>query len=78
MPPRDAGRRFGGMQDTTVDIDALLRDLRTDFGEIVSGFVRERVEVLTAISADLMPLIDTLEDLLDGGKRLRRTFAYWG
>jgi geranylgeranyl diphosphate synthase type I len=66
------------MQDTTVDIYALLRDLRTDFGEIVSGFVRERVEVLTAISADLMPLIDTLEDLLDGGKRLRPTFAYWG
>ena len=61
-----------------MDIDALLRDLRTDFGEIVSGFVRERVEVLTAISADLMPLIDTLEDLLDGGKRLRPTFAYWG
>ena len=77
MPPRDAGRRFGACR-TPQWTSTLLRDLRTDFGEIVSGFVRERVEVLTAISADLMPLIDTLEDLLDGGKRLRPTFAYWG
>jgi geranylgeranyl diphosphate synthase type I len=64
--------------ETTTDIDAHLRGLRTDFGEIVSRFVREQVVVMTAISGDLLPLIDTLEGLLAGGKRLRPTFAYWG
>ncbi len=66
------------MPETTADTDAHLRELRTEFGDIVSGFVREQVGVLTAISSDLLPLLDTLEDLLDGGKRLRPTFAYWG
>lgn len=66
------------MQDTTPDIDGLLRGLRLDFEAIISQFVREQAGVMTGISADLLPLIDTLEDLLEGGKRLRPTFAYWG
>jgi geranylgeranyl diphosphate synthase type I len=66
------------MPETTTDIDAQLHALRSSFGDIVSGFVREQVGVLTAISPDLLPLLDTLEDLLEGGKRLRPTFAYWG
>ena len=66
------------MPDTTVDIDATLRRLRADFSDIVAQFVRDQVDVLTGISPDLLPLLDTLEDLLDGGKKLRPTFAYWG
>lgn len=62
----------------TTNIDAALRQFREDVGGILSGFLREQVEVLSAISSDLLPLLDTLEDLLDGGKRLRPTFAYWG
>jgi geranylgeranyl diphosphate synthase type I len=62
----------------TIDIDDQLRQFRTQVAEIVNGFLSDQVEILTAISADLLPLLDTLEDLLEGGKRLRPTFAYWG
>lgn len=60
------------------DVDASLRAFRSEVERIINGFLREQVEVLTAISQDLLPLLDTLEDLLEGGKRLRPTFAYWG
>jgi geranylgeranyl diphosphate synthase type I len=66
------------MPHTSSAIDEQLRSLRSDFGEIVAGFMRGQVEALTAISSDLLPLLDTLDDLLGGGKRLRPTFAYWG
>lgn len=66
------------MPETTTDTDAQLHGLRSSFGDIVSDFVREQVGILSAISPDLLPLLDTLEDLLEGGKRLRPTFAYWG
>jgi len=66
------------MPETTSDIDAALHALRKEFGTIVSDFMRDQVAVLTSISADLLPLLDALEDLLDGGKKLRPTFAYWG
>ena len=66
------------MPDTTLDIDATLRRLRADFSDIVAQFVRDQVDILTGISPDLLPLLDTLEDLMDGGKKLRPTFAYWG
>ncbi len=66
------------MPETVADIDVLLADLRAQFGDTVDQFVRDQVGVLTAISTDLLPLLDTLKDLLDGGKRLRPTFAYWG
>ena len=66
------------MPETTTDIDTTLRGLHADFSQIVTRFVRAQVDVLTDISPDLLPLLDTLEDLLDGGKKLRPTFAYWG
>ncbi|MFN8183478.1 MAG: polyprenyl synthetase family protein [Candidatus Nanopelagicales bacterium] len=66
------------MPETVADIDVLLADLRDQFAATVDRFVRDQVGVLTAISTDLLPLLDTLEDLLDGGKRLRPTFTYWG
>lgn len=62
----------------TTAIDAQLRQFRADVEEVLSGFLREQVKVLSGISGDLLPLLDTLEELLDGGKRLRPTFAYWG
>jgi geranylgeranyl diphosphate synthase type I len=68
---------FSATADIT-EVDASLRQFRVQVAEIVNGFLRDQVEILTRISADLLPLLDTLEDLLDGGKRLRPTFAYWG
>jgi len=66
------------MPETTAEVDGQLNDLRIDFGEIVSGFLRNQVGKLSDISADLLPLLDTLAGLMEGGKRLRPTFAYWG
>ena len=61
-----------------LDIDVALRQFRTDVADIVSDFLRDQIDLMTGISADLLPLLDTLADLLEGGKRLRPTFAYWG
>ncbi|WP_238148106.1 polyprenyl synthetase family protein [Rothia halotolerans] len=38
---------------------------------------RQRL-MLTEVSLDALPLIDAIEDLCRGGKRLRALFAYWG
>lgn len=38
---------------------------------------RQRL-LLTEVSLDALPLIDAIEDLCRGGKRLRALFAYWG
>ncbi len=78
MPTVSGARRFEPMPETTMEIDTTLRRLRADFSDIVAQFVRGQVDLLTGISPDLLPLLDTLEDLLDGGKKLRPTFAYWG
>jgi geranylgeranyl diphosphate synthase type I len=45
---------------------------------VEASLARQRPR-LAAISADLLPLVDALTSfLLDGGKRLRPAFAYWG
>ncbi|HQR79887.1 MAG TPA: polyprenyl synthetase family protein [Actinomycetota bacterium] len=66
------------MPDTIADTDALLGSLRAQFSHSALGFLRRQIEVLAGLSPDLLPLLNTLEELLDGGKRLRPTFAYWG
>jgi geranylgeranyl diphosphate synthase, type I len=45
----------------------------------LSGFLDRRQATLEAISPRLLPVAATLRDfLLDGGKRLRPAFCYWG
>ena len=34
--------------------------------------------MMAGISADVLPLVDSLSSLMEGGKRLRPAFAYWG
>ena len=46
-------------------------------GALESMLVRQKT-LLTGISPDLAPLADALAAFLDGGKRLRPAFAYWG
>ncbi|MCW2505631.1 MAG: polyprenyl synthetase [Actinomycetia bacterium] len=46
-------------------------------GALESMLVRQKT-LLTGISPDLAPLADALTAFLDGGKRLRPAFAYWG
>ena len=41
-------------------------------------FVADHRSLMSAVSPDTLPLLDSLEGLLSGGKRLRPAFAYWG
>jgi geranylgeranyl diphosphate synthase type I len=54
-------------------------DLRQRVSKAVEAFLAGQRPRLDAISVDLTPAADALEAfLLDGGKRLRPAFAYWG
>jgi geranylgeranyl diphosphate synthase, type I len=55
-----------------------VEDLRTRVRKHLDDFVAVQVPRLDAVSDDLSPFIDSLTDLLSGGKRLRPAFCYWG
>ncbi len=38
----------------------------------------EQTPLLHSVSSDLTPMIETISQLMSGGKRLRPAFAYWG
>lgn len=63
-----------------MSLSALDRDgLRERIGVQLAAFLAERAAELAEISADLSPVAGTIRDfVLDGGKRLRPAFAYWG
>ncbi len=63
-----------------MSVSILDRDsLRERVAAALSEFLAERAGELARISADLRPVADTIRDfVLDGGKRLRPAFAYWG
>jgi geranylgeranyl diphosphate synthase type I len=44
----------------------------------LDDFVSEHRSLMVNVSSDTLPLIESLEGLLEGGKRLRPAFAYWG
>ncbi|MDQ1694830.1 MAG: geranylgeranyl diphosphate synthase, type [Frankiaceae bacterium] len=53
--------------------------LRDRFDKAVQDFLREAMPALAAIADELGPLAEATEAfLLDGGKRLRPAFCYWG
>ncbi|GLZ10512.1 geranylgeranyl pyrophosphate synthase [Actinomadura sp. NBRC 104425] len=54
------------------------RRIRKEVDEALLAFVDRRRPELLAISPDLVPLLDALDALLAGGKRLRPQFCYWG
>ena len=52
--------------------------IRSEVGGALAEFIgRQRLD-LGRISADLLPCVDAIADLLAGGKRLRAGFCYWG
>jgi len=53
-------------------------DLRARVQVIVDEVLATEGLVLAGVSDDLAPMIDTLTDLMAGGKRLRPAFCYWG
>ena len=52
--------------------------LRVSIQSNLDSFVSERKPLLEGASSDTLPLVESLEGLLAGGKRLRPAFAYWG
>jgi geranylgeranyl diphosphate synthase, type I len=55
-----------------------LARIRSQVGSALALFLDGQRQVLSAISADMIPWIDSMTELLAGGKRLRAAFCYWG
>lgn len=55
-----------------------LPTVRTEVGAALARFIARQRRDLAAISQELLPCVDAIEDLLAGGKRLRAAFCYWG
>jgi geranylgeranyl diphosphate synthase type I len=53
-------------------------DLRTRVQKALDDVLAHQAEVLDAVGPDLAPLMDSVSDLVRGGKRLRAAFCYWG
>lgn len=53
-------------------------DLRPRVQKAVDDFIAAQREILDGVSDDLDPLIESVSDLLSGGKRLRPAFCWWG
>jgi geranylgeranyl diphosphate synthase type I len=52
--------------------------VRGQVGRVLEDFLGGQRPVLAAISPELLPWLDAIEELLAGGKRLRPAFCYWG
>ncbi|WP_405017008.1 polyprenyl synthetase family protein [Kitasatospora sp. NBC_00070] len=58
-----------------IDVEAV----RERVNAALAVFMAEQTELLATVSAQLTPAADALREfLLDGGKRLRPAFCYWG
>ena len=55
-----------------------VESIRTDINREVSAMISRQRPVLLEISNDLDPMLEQLETLLVGGKRLRPLFGYCG
>ena len=53
-------------------------DLRDRVSAELSGFLDGQARTLGEVSPDLAAVVQALRDFLDGGKRMRPAFCYWG
>ena len=53
-------------------------DFRNRVQRELQSFIDLHRPLMNDISADALPLVNSLSDLISGGKRLRAGFAYWG
>jgi geranylgeranyl diphosphate synthase type I len=75
-PPLPGRSRPSGTE-TAAPLDSA--DLRSRVHKVLSAYLAKQGPALDAISQDLGPLTDAINDfLLDRGKRLRPAFCYWG
>ena len=54
------------------------RELRARVSRALTGFLERQERVLRQISEDLVEPAAALHEFLDGGKRMRPAFCYWG
>jgi geranylgeranyl diphosphate synthase, type I len=57
---------------------AELDRLRAAVSTALVGFLDGQREILAGMDASLIPVVDEVRALAEGGKRLRPAFAYWG
>ncbi len=53
-------------------------DLRTRVSAELTAFLDRQEALLAEVSGDLAPVVAALREFLDGGKRMRPGFCYWG
>ncbi len=58
--------------------DPIPAAFRESVSEILDAFIARQREDLAPLGADLDPLLDAAHVAVQGGKRLRPAFAYWG
>jgi geranylgeranyl diphosphate synthase, type I len=57
---------------------AQLEHIRAGVSDALAVFLARQHGVLAEIGTDVLPCLDAISGLLDGGKRLRPAFCYWG
>jgi len=57
---------------------AALDHVRDQVGRVLSEFVGQKRALAADVAVELRPAIDATAEVLDGGKRLRAAFCYWG
>ena len=75
-PPRQADRL--SLVPPAAAPVALPVDVAARVDACLSDVVRERGETLLGVSAELAPVVEAVQGMLGGGKRLRAAFCYWG
>lgn len=55
-----------------------VENLRTRVDAALADFLAGRTRTLVEVSPDCQELVDSVTDLMRGGKRLRPAFCYWG
>jgi geranylgeranyl diphosphate synthase type I len=55
-----------------------VEDLRVRVHKSLDDFLARQVDALEAVSPDCAPMVESIAELMRGGKRLRPAFCYWG
>ena len=55
-----------------------VEDLRSRVHKVVDDHLSQQAAKLEPLGGDLVPLLQTIGELVSGGKRLRAAFCYWG
>ncbi len=75
LPPQDPSAMPSGPSDAH-PLDGV--DLHARVAEVLQDHVGRQRAVLSEVGEPVLALLDSISDLLAGGKRLRAAFLYWG